>query len=81
MCVDSALPALYSTAFPPPPIVKKQVLEFEQQYLDALPSGQMYERSYMHRDTVTHVMVGGCYPYYWALVCMPACDVSPCVIL
>ncbi len=35
-----------------------QVLDFEQQYLDALPSGQMYERSYMHRDTVTHVVVG-----------------------
>jgi peptidylprolyl isomerase domain and WD repeat-containing protein 1 len=41
-------------AFPPPLI---QVLEFEKQYLDALPSGQMYERSYMHRDTVTHVVV------------------------
>ena len=35
-----------------------QVLEFESQYLDALPSGQMYERSYMHRETVTQVVVG-----------------------
>ena len=35
-----------------------QVLEFEQQYLEAIPSAQMYERSYMHRDTVTHVVVG-----------------------
>lgn len=34
-----------------------QVLEFEAQHLEALPSGQMYEKSYMHRDTVTHVMV------------------------
>jgi peptidylprolyl isomerase domain and WD repeat-containing protein 1 len=34
-----------------------QVLQFEQQYLDALPSAQMYETSYMHRDTVTHVVV------------------------
>lgn len=34
-----------------------QVLEYESQYLDALPSGQMYERSYMHRDTVGHIVV------------------------
>ena len=26
--------------------------------LDELPSGQMYEKSFMHRDTVTHVAVG-----------------------
>lgn len=39
-----------------------QVLEFEGQYLDSLPSGQMYERSYMHRDTVSHAVVSsnGC---------------------
>jgi hypothetical protein len=37
--------------------VRLQVLPFEQQYLDALPSAQMYEKSYMHRDTVTHVVV------------------------
>ena len=29
-------------------------LEFEQLYASALPSAQMYERSFMHRDTVTH---------------------------
>lgn len=34
-----------------------QVLQFEQQYLDALPSAQMYEKSYMHRDTLTYVVV------------------------
>ncbi len=34
-----------------------QILEFEQQYLDALPSASMYERSYMHRDTVNNVAV------------------------
>ena len=33
-----------------------QVLEHEHIYLDALPSAQMYERSYMHRDVVTHVL-------------------------
>ena len=40
-----------------------QVLEFESQYLDALPSGQMYERSFMHRDTVTHVLVSDLPPH------------------
>ncbi|WIA40575.1 hypothetical protein OEZ86_013916 [Tetradesmus obliquus] len=35
---------------------KRKVLPFEQQYLDALPCAQMYEKSYMHRDTVTHVV-------------------------
>ena len=35
----------------------KQVLEHEAMYLEALPCAQMYERSYMHRDTVTHVAV------------------------
>ncbi len=39
------------------PITHTQVLEFEQQYLDTLPSAQMYERSYMHRDVVTHCLV------------------------
>lgn len=34
-----------------------QVLEFEAAYLRALPSAAMYERSYMHRDTITHVVV------------------------
>lgn len=35
------------------------MLQFEQQYLDALPCAHMYEKSYMHRDTVTHVVVSG----------------------
>ena len=34
-----------------------QVLEHEQMYLEALPNAEMYERSYMHRDTITHVAV------------------------
>lgn len=33
------------------------MLEFESHYLEALPCAQMYERSYMHRDTVTQVVV------------------------
>ena len=34
-----------------------QVLEHEAMYLEALPCAGMYEKSYMHRDTVTHVAV------------------------
>eukprot|EP00891_Asterochloris_glomerata_P002139 jgi/Astpho2/2139/fgenesh1_pm.00040_%23_3_t len=40
----------------PPAVKKRKVLEHEHIYLDALPSAQMYERSYMHRDVVTHVL-------------------------
>nr|CAB3481721.1 unnamed protein product [Digitaria exilis]CAB3483798.1 unnamed protein product [Digitaria exilis] len=36
---------------------KKRPLQFEQAFLDALPSAAMYEKSYMHRDVVTHVAV------------------------
>ncbi|CAO2177346.1 unnamed protein product, partial [Urochloa humidicola] len=32
---------------------KKRPLQFEQAFLDALPSAAMYEKSYMHRDVVT----------------------------
>ncbi|XVE79289.1 hypothetical protein DITRI_Ditri14bG0045900 [Diplodiscus trichospermus] len=35
----------------------KRPLQFEQAYLDSLPSANMYEKSYMHRDVVTHVAV------------------------
>ena len=34
-----------------------QILHFESAHLDSLPSAQMYEKSYMHRDTVTHIVV------------------------
>ena len=34
-----------------------QRLDNEQEFLHALPSAEMYERSYMHRDTVTHAVV------------------------
>lgn len=32
-------------------------LPHERLYLEKLPSASMYERSYMHRDVVTHVSV------------------------
>ncbi|KZS04680.1 peptidylprolyl isomerase domain and WD repeat-containing protein 1 [Daphnia magna] len=35
---------------------KKKVLEFEDLYLDNLPNVEMYERSFMHRDIVTHLV-------------------------
>ncbi|CAL9190758.1 unnamed protein product, partial [Musa hybrid cultivar] len=35
----------------------KRPLQFEHAYLDVLPCAHMYEKSYMHRDVVTHVAV------------------------
>jgi peptidylprolyl isomerase domain and WD repeat-containing protein 1 len=40
-----------------PPTKKVRRLQFEKVYLAALPSAEMYERSYMHRDVVTHIAV------------------------
>lgn len=36
---------------------KLKSLQFESVYLNNLPRGAMYERSFMHRDVVTHVCV------------------------
>jgi len=41
----------------PPPEKKNKKLEFEQTYLKNLPCTESYEKSYMHRDTITHVDV------------------------
>lgn len=41
----------------PPQRRPKRPLQFEQAYLDSLPCANMYEKSYMHRDVVTHVAV------------------------
>ncbi len=38
-------------------IIIKIVLEHETLYTDALPSASMYERSFMHRDVLTHAVV------------------------
>ncbi len=35
---------------------KKNGQEFQRLFLDNLPSAQMYERSFMHRDVVSHVI-------------------------
>jgi peptidylprolyl isomerase domain and WD repeat-containing protein 1 len=39
------------------PRKKRRQLEFEQLFLGNLPSCEMYEKSYMHRDVVTDVLV------------------------
>ncbi|KAJ1982459.1 Peptidyl-prolyl cis-trans isomerase cyp15 [Dimargaris verticillata] len=39
------------------PKKKRRVLHHEQLYVDELPSAEMYERSYMHRDVVNNVVV------------------------
>ena len=36
---------------------KLRILEFEELYLANLPSAELYEKSYMHRDIVTHILV------------------------
>ncbi|KAJ8498214.1 hypothetical protein OPV22_008766 [Ensete ventricosum] len=42
---------------PAPRARSKRPLQFEHAYLDVLPCAHMYEKSYMHRDVVTHVAV------------------------
>ena len=41
------------------PLKKRKVkkLEFEQVYIQNLPSAKMYEHSFMHRDVVTHIVI------------------------
>ncbi|KAK7868771.1 hypothetical protein R5R35_003621 [Gryllus longicercus] len=36
---------------------KMKVLNYEHLYLENLPSGESYEKSFMHRDIVTHLVV------------------------
>lgn len=33
------------------------VLEYEKLYLENLPDAECYEKSYMHRDAITHIVV------------------------
>ncbi|CAB3378664.1 Hypothetical predicted protein [Cloeon dipterum] len=42
---------------PQPPKKLLPDLRYQQLYLDNLPSAEAYEKSYMHRDVVTHVAV------------------------
>ena len=43
------------------------MLPHEAAYVATLPSAEMYERSYMHRDTVTHVAVAQVLPLLFAI--------------
>jgi peptidylprolyl isomerase domain and WD repeat-containing protein 1 len=45
------------SAVGPPKPKKPKVLKFEQLYTEKLPNAEMYEKSYMHRDVVTHIAV------------------------
>lgn len=40
-----------------PAVKKRKVLDFENVYLDALPSSDAYERSFMHKDPIAFVRV------------------------
>jgi peptidylprolyl isomerase domain and WD repeat-containing protein 1 len=40
----------------PGPAKKRKTLAFAKLYLDLLPNAEKYEKSYMHRDVVTHVV-------------------------
>lgn len=39
------------------PVKKRKVLEFEAMYLKNIPDKEAYEKSYMHRDIITHLAV------------------------
>eukprot|EP00731_Ephydatia_muelleri_P002482 Em0001g2482a len=39
-----------------PPAKKRKALPYEKMYLEKLPCAEMYEKSYMHRDIITHVV-------------------------
>ncbi|KAI9194510.1 hypothetical protein LWI28_006679 [Acer negundo] len=54
---DEEAEAIVGPAPAAPRARAKRPLQFERAYLDSLPSANMYEKSYMHRDVVTHVAV------------------------
>lgn len=47
---------LPSEMAPSEPAKKRKILEHEQLYLNNLPSCESYEKSYMHRDVITHIL-------------------------
>lgn len=48
----------------PPAKKKRKTLAHEAVYLDALPSASMYERSFMHRDVVTHAVFAPSHDFF-----------------
>lgn len=55
MGLDSRLPLFEIQAFNPYGVIA--VLPHEQIYLSRLPTADMYEKSYMHRDTLNFIAV------------------------
>ncbi|XP_003740883.1 peptidylprolyl isomerase domain and WD repeat-containing protein 1 [Galendromus occidentalis] len=53
--VIGPLPSL--AAGEPPASKKRKILKFEKVFLGNLPSSEMFEKSYMHRDTISHIVV------------------------
>ena len=45
------------------------MVEHEATFLESLPCALMYERSYMHRDTVTHVAVARTAEFFMTASC------------
>ncbi|XP_015916004.1 peptidylprolyl isomerase domain and WD repeat-containing protein 1 [Parasteatoda tepidariorum] len=39
------------------PVKKRKTLQFEQMYLKNIPDKESYEKSYMHRDVISHIAV------------------------
>ena len=54
---SSGAPADATATTAPLPVKPKKKLRHESLYLDNLPSAVLYEKSYMHRDVVSHVAV------------------------
>ncbi|KAJ2876466.1 Peptidyl-prolyl cis-trans isomerase cyp15, partial [Coemansia aciculifera] len=56
---NASSPTDKDIAMPGAPTAKRATLPvyLEAKHLERLPSAEMYERSYMHRDTVEHVVV------------------------
>lgn len=36
---------------------KRKILKYEHLYLENLPTCDTYEKSYMHRDVITHIII------------------------
>lgn len=53
--VDAEVGPMLPESLGQPSSKKRKVLPFEDQYLERLPLADMYEKSFMHKDWVTHV--------------------------
>uniref|UniRef100_A0A1I8BKP7 Uncharacterized protein n=1 Tax=Meloidogyne hapla TaxID=6305 RepID=A0A1I8BKP7_MELHA len=53
-------------SLPPKPkkLKRNLTLKYEQVYLRAIPKASQYEKSFMHRDTITHVLATELYLFF-----------------